>query len=276
MSERPPNLPGRWPQLRTYTPARVGLGKTGVSLPTARHLEFQLAHSLARDAVYTRLEADALAAALAARGHPVLRVHSAAADRATYLRRPDLGRALDAASRSALEAVRAPSAGIVFAVADGLSATAVNFYAVDTIVATLSEAHARDRATARIVLVEQGRVAIGDEIGEILGAEIVVVLIGERPGLSAHDSMGAYVTWSPRAGTADAARNCISNVRDEGLPFSEAGQQIAALVAAARLHRCTGIALSSALAASGLEAARVKTSSIEDERMSEGKLTLES
>jgi ethanolamine ammonia-lyase small subunit len=265
VSDPPPELRGRWPLLRTYTPARVGLGKTGVSLPTARHLEFQLAHALARDAVYTRLETDALAAALEARGFSALRVHSAATDRTTYLRRPDLGRKLDAASRSALEALRPASAGIVFAVADGLSATAVNEYAVNTIAAALAEASARDRAAARIVLVEQGRVAIGDEIGEILGAQIVVVLIGERPGLSAHDSMGAYLTWLPRTGTADAARNCISNIRDEGLPHSEAALQIAALIAAARLHRCTGVALSMA-----------KNPSMEDERMSKGKLTLDS
>jgi ethanolamine ammonia-lyase small subunit len=129
-----------------------------------------------------------------------------------------------------------------------LSATAANRYAVATIAATLAGLHS-ERLSAPVVLAEQGRVAIGDEIGEALGAELVVVLIGERPGLSAHDSLGAYVTWSPRSGTTDAARNCISNVREGGLPIAEAGSQIAALIAAARRERRTGIALSSSIAA---------------------------
>jgi ethanolamine ammonia-lyase small subunit len=322
MSEGAPELPTGWPRLRAYTPARIGLGTTGVSLPTARHLEFQLAHALARDAVYTQLETDDLAEALRARGLASLHVRSAATDRLTYLRRPDLGRRLDAPSRSALETLREaatggePGYGVAFVVADGLSATAVNRYAVATIAASLtatdSGAHgdmgARARAytdagaladsgaraladtdagshanadadadadygvrrIAPVVLVEQGRVAIGDEIGEILGAEIVVVLIGERPGLSAHDSMGAYLTWAPRIGTTDATRNCISNIREGGLPIAEAGAQIAALVAAARRYRCTGITLSSALAPRRseirLEPARAITTPARDER----------
>jgi ethanolamine ammonia-lyase small subunit len=248
VSERPPDLRDRWALLRSYTPARVGLGKAGISLPTAHHLEFQLAHALARDAVYTQLDAEAIAAGLHARNLPALRVHSAAADRLTYLRRPDLGRRLDAASRSELEGLRGPGCALVFAVADGLSATAANRYAVATIAATLAGLHS-ERLSAPVVLVEQGRVAIGDEIGEALGAELAVVLIGERPGLSAHDSLGAYVTWSPRSGVTDAARNCISNIREGGLPIAEAGSQIAALIAAARRERCTGIALSSSIAA---------------------------
>ena len=256
MSERPPKPSGRWSDLRPYTPARVGLGRTGVSLPTVRHLEFQLAHALARDAVYAQLDAGGIATALAELEFVTHHVRSAAPDRYIYLRRPDLGRRLAAASRELLEAARQQDCRLCFVLADGLSATAVNRYAVETVAATANALDAGERYGVPAVLAEQGRVALGDEIGELLGAEVVVVLIGERPGLSAHDSLGAYVTWTPQSGTTDAFRNCISNVRYGGLSTGEAGAQIAALIAEARRHRCTGVALSSVLAAHRLPHSR--------------------
>ena len=227
-----------WPALRGHTTARIGLGRVGVSLPTARHLDFQLAHARARDAVHAALDADGIAAALARAGHEVLQLRSAAPDRATYLRRPDLGRRLDPALPPALQP---HPCDLAFIVADGLSAAAVNTQAA-AVVAEVMAALPPGRV-GPVCLVEQGRVAIGDEIGALLGAALVVVLIGERPGLSAADSMGAYITYAPAVGTPDARRNCVSNIRPQGLRLAEAGVTIANVVAAARRHQLTGVAL---------------------------------
>ncbi len=232
-------------RLRALTPARVGLGRTGVSQQTQNVLSFQLAHARARDAVHARLETAPLAAAIseiAACG--VLRLHSAAADRATYLQRPDLGRSLDENSRNVL-AQRAPARyDVAVIVADGLSALAVERH----VPALLGELLPRLAGSqiAPICIVEQGRVAIGDEIGSALNADISVVLIGERPGLSSPDSLGAYITWQPRLGRTDAQRNCISNIRCEGLAYLDAAQQLVDLVATARRRQLTGVGLQDA------------------------------
>ena len=230
-----------WPALRARTPARIGLGRVGASLPTARHLDFQLAHARARDAVYAALDGDGLAAALARAGHEVLRFRSQAADRPTYLRRPDLGRRLDPATPPA---PRDAACDLAFVIADGLSAAAVNTQAAAVVAATLAALPHPGRV-GPACLAEQARVAVGDEIGALLGAAVVVVLIGERPGLSAADSMGAYVTFAPAVGTADAGRNCVSNIRPGGLGVAEAGGTIANIVAAARRHGLTGVGLGS-------------------------------
>jgi ethanolamine ammonia-lyase small subunit len=233
-------------RLREFTPARVGLGSTGISLQTREVLGFQLAHARARDAVHARLEPGHLAAAIGAivEPTPVVRLHSAVADRTAYLQRPDLGRRLDENSRETLARVEPGGRDLVLVVADGLSALAVERH-VPGLLEELLPRLAGWRV-APVCIVEQGRVAVGDEIGFLLGAEISVVLIGERPGLSSPDSLGAYVTWQPRPGRTDAERNCISNIRAEGLGYREAAEQIMNCLMAARRHRLTGTALAEA------------------------------
>ena len=238
----PPGLASR---LRALTPARVGLGRTGVSQQTRDLLQFQCAHAQARDAVHARLEAVALAANLGAiAGSQVLRLHSAAADRTAYLQRPDLGRRLDDNSRACLAGFANLNIGpwdLVVVVADGLSALAVERH-----VPPLLNEWVPNLATGRVApvcLVEQGRVAIADEIGAALGARLAVILIGERPGLSSPDSLGAYITWQPQPGRTDAERNCISNIRTDGLSYRQAALQLNFYLTEARRCRLTGVAL---------------------------------
>jgi len=229
-------------RLRALTPARVGLGQTGVSQETRDLLDFARCHAMARDAVHAHIECSALAAALSEiAGAEALRLHSAAADRATYLQRPDLGRRLNEASRALLAEQPADKVDLALVIADGLSALAVERH----VPALLRELlpHLSDWRLAAISIVEQGRVAIGDEIGAALDAEIAVVLIGERPGLSSPDSLGAYITWQPRPGRTDAERNCVSNIRIEGLSYAVAASQIAFILNEARRLRLTGVAL---------------------------------
>lgn len=243
-----------WRQLRRFTPARIALGRVGGSLPTQALLDFELAHARARDAVHAAFDAEALASALRNDGfaEPVI-VASRARDRMEYLLRPDLGRALDADSRRRLQvsagqkppnpaslqnSPEVPCA-LAVVVADGLSAIAPMRHAVPL----LRELSPVRRQNATVVVANYARVALGDEIGEALGAETVIVLIGERPGLSSPDSLGVYLTWAPRVGRTDAERNCISNVRPEGLPCAEAARRLGYLLAAARRLRLSGVAL---------------------------------
>jgi ethanolamine ammonia-lyase small subunit len=214
-----------------------------VSLETRDLLEFQQAHALARDAVHARLESGALGAELGEiGGGEVLRLHSAAPDRATYLQRPDLGRKLDDAGRGLLAGLSRNEAWeLALVVVDGLSALAVERHAVPLIKELVPRL--RGWRLAPMSVVEQGRVAIGDEIGAALGAEIAVVLIGERPGLSSPDSLGVYITWAPRPGRTDAERNCISNIRAEGLSYAQAAGQLVDTVTEARRRRLTGVTL---------------------------------
>lgn len=242
-----PDTPG-WPNLRRATPARIGLRRTGTAIATTHHLEFQLAHARARDAVYAALDVPGIVAGLAEIGLAALPLHSAATDRPTYLRRPDLGRRLDENSRQMLTTTAPPSGEILFVIADGLSATAVNAHAVPLIRAVLAQSEAVMPPAGPVAIVEGGRVALGDEIGGLLGVSLVAVLIGERPGLSAADSLGVYVTWQPAPGTPDAARNCLSNIRPQGMSIAEAAAALLRLFAAARRHRMTGVALSRHLA----------------------------
>lgn len=240
-----PVIPAGWEGLRRFTDARIALGRAGHSQPTAAHLAFQLAHAQARDAVHEAFDTRELAGALRALDLPTLPLHSAAPDRATYLQRPDLGRQLDAASRETLSAWRAEP-DLAFVIADGLSALAVMRHAAPLMAALMARLRADPAhrwTVAPVALVEQGRVAIGDEVGEALGARTVVVLIGERPGLSSPDSLGIYFTWAPRPGRSDAERNCISNVRDAGLPPARAAAKLHALLTQARERRLTGIGL---------------------------------
>ncbi|HEY2776141.1 MAG TPA: ethanolamine ammonia-lyase subunit EutC [Candidatus Binatia bacterium] len=230
--------------LGRHTAARVALGRAGASLPTRAHLAFVGDHARARDAVWTAVDFDALAAALGARSLVTVRLHSRAPDRATYLRRPDLGRLLDDASLSRLASLaEAGGNRIAIVIADGLSAEAVQTNAVAVVEPLVAALEAQGSRVACVALVEQGRVAVGDPVGEALGADLVVVLIGERPGLSAADSLGCYVTWAPRPGTPDSRRNCISNIRCGGLIPADAAARIAWLVGEATKRRLTGVAL---------------------------------
>lgn len=254
----PPALitPTPWEALKSFTDARIALGRAGVSLPTAAHLAFQLAHAQARDAVHLPLDAHGVAASFDGLGLPTLLLHSQAADRATYLQRPDLGRRLDAQSLRTFahwhsaphttKSAGAPPFDLAFVVVDGLSSLAIHQNAAPLIFAMQRRLQADDTqnwSIAPVTLVEQGRVAIGDEIGEQLHASVVVVLIGERPGLSSPDSMGVYITWAPRVGRTDAQRNCISNVRPAGLSTDAAAQTLHRLLTQARLKQLTGVGL---------------------------------
>ena len=230
-------LPAAWTDLRRFTPARVALGRAGNGLPTAAHLAFQGAHAAARDAVHAALDGAALRAELTAAGLACIVVHSEVPDRRTYLLRPDLGRRLRAADRAQLPHL--PGA-MVFVVCDGLSATAVQRHAAPLLARVVP---LLPGVVAPIVVAEQGRVALGDDIAEAIGAEAVAVLIGERPGLSAADSLGVYLTWQPRRGRTDAERNCISNIRPEGLPLDAGAAKLLWLIGAMRRARLTGVAL---------------------------------
>jgi ethanolamine ammonia-lyase small subunit len=238
----PSDLDRLWARLRAVTPARIGLKRAGAATSTRETLAFQAAHARARDAVEAAFDADGLAAALEALGLRPLRLKSRASDLPTYLARPDLGRALDDASRARLGA-ETKGFDLVFVLADGLSARATASHAPPLIAAALPALLDAGWRIGPAAIVERGRVAIGDEIGFGLDAALVAVLIGERPGLTAPDSLGIYLTWAPRPGRSDAERNCLSNVRPEGLPYAEAARRLVHLCRAARLMKLTGIGL---------------------------------
>jgi ethanolamine ammonia-lyase small subunit len=233
-----------WSELRRFTSARIALGRAGNSLPTDEVLRFGLAHAQARDAVHQPFEPERVAAGLHALGLDSLLVHSAAPDRLHYLRRPDLGRRLDAASRQVLAAARSdPGAHLVLVVADGLSPRAVHDHAVPLVASMLPTLAEQGWRLAPVVIAQQSRVALGDEIGELLRAEMVAILIGERPGLSSPDSLGIYLTYAPSVGRLDSDRNCISNVRPQGLSYEHAARRLLFLLGAARRLRLTGVRL---------------------------------
>ncbi len=239
-----------WRPLRAYTDARIGLGRAGTSLPTHELLAFQLAHAQARDAVHLPLDQDALAQGLAPLPDllpniPPLRLHSQASDRLTYLQRPDLGRRLDDASRESLQAHGSQASDLALVVVDGLSSIGVQNNTAGLLRALVSELERDDQCwrLAPLALVSQGRVAIGDDIGQLLNASAVLVLIGERPGLSSPDSLGAYLTWAPRPGRRDAERNCVSNIRAGGLCPEEAARRLGYLLREARRRRLSGVEL---------------------------------
>lgn len=267
-----PVTPDPWTQLQRFTPARIALGRAGASQPTAALLSFSLAHAKARDAVHEPLQVAEMAAQLDSAGMVAIMVHSRAADRETYLRRPDLGRRLNDESRSRLLSIAAgrlpihehgdehrhnnhnanhnqnsgdgihhATVDLAWVIADGLSAKAAMRHAVPLIEATMPML--ASLTVAPVIIVEQGRVALGDEIGELLNARLIAVLIGERPGLSSPDSLGVYLTWQPRVGCTDAQRNCLSNIRPEGLAYPAAAFKLSYLIKGANRLGLTGVAL---------------------------------
>jgi ethanolamine ammonia-lyase small subunit len=228
-----------WAPLRATTQARIGLGRAGMSLPTRAVLDLQASLAAARDAVHLPLDVAALVPGLAAMGlgDPIV-LSSRAADRGTYLRRPDLGRL-----PGSTEGLPSDGWDVGFVVADGLSSKAVSEHAV-AMAAALLDALDPDLSVAPPVLVTQARVAVGDWIGQAMNLGTVLVLIGERPGLSVADSLGIYLTHSPRPGRTDAERNCISNVHPpEGLSYVAAARTAAGLVRGARALGRSGVDL---------------------------------
>ena len=239
-----------WERLNAFTDARIGLGRAGVSLPTSKLLAFQLAHAQAQDAVHCPLDVEALSAeltqALSLSGAPI-HLHSHAQDRAMYLQRPDYGRRLNDETREHLQKAAASQQryDLAIVVVDGLSALAVQQNSASFLSALyqMLSSDAADWQLAPLTLVEQGRVAIGDEIGALLNADAVLVMIGERPGLSSPDSLGLYMTWAPEPGLKDDRRNCISNVRPAGLQVEEAARRFFLLLKEARQRKLSGVKL---------------------------------
>jgi ethanolamine ammonia-lyase small subunit len=240
-----PVRPGRsLSELRLLTPARVGLGRAGASLPTRALLDFTLDHARARDAVHAVFDAPGVAGGLQDIGLAVLDVASCARDRKEYLRRPDLGRRLDPASQDLLASRQTIAPGrLTIVVGDGLSPSAVHAHAVELVRHLMPRLAANGIEVGQAVVASGARVALGDEIGAALGASMVVMLIGERPGLSAPDSLGAYLTFAPRVGRTDAERNCVSNIHRAGLGYDEAAFRIAWLVREGLAREISGVAL---------------------------------
>ncbi|WP_219097469.1 ethanolamine ammonia-lyase subunit EutC [Pseudomonas sp. UMAB-40] len=233
-------------ELRRLTPARIALGRTGTSMPTSAQLDFQYAHAQARDAVHLPFDHAGLRSQLAEAGRESVLLHSAATNRDSYLQRPDLGRKLsDESAQTLREYAQANPGGVdlVIVVADGLSALAVHRHTLPFLARMQEQIEAEGWSVSPVVLVEQGRVAVADEIGELLGAKMVVILIGERPGLSSPDSLGLYFTYNPKVGLTDAYRNCISNVRLEGLSYGMAAHRLLYLMREACRRQLSGVNL---------------------------------
>lgn len=246
MPDKSTAITNPWGHLRQLTPARIALGRAGTSLPTDAQLDFQFAHAQARDAVHLSLDTDELAHQLQDKGFRTLQLRSAAADRYIYLQRPDLGRRLDEASVKQLSdhaAEHAEGYDLAIVIADGLSALAVQRHALPLLQRIEEQIEKDGWSRAPICLVQQGRVALGDEVGEKLKAKMVVMLVGERPGLSSPDSLGLYFTYAPKVGRTDADRNCISNVRLEGLSYNLAAHRLIHLMREACRRQLSGVKL---------------------------------
>lgn len=274
MTEPTSSIQDNWRVLRGLTDARIALGRAGSSLPTKPQLEFQLAHARARDAVHQPLAVESVKGEIERIGLNVICLRSAAADRRVFLQRPDLGRRLSSDSRTSLIQTwsdqtladrtladrtladpvpsKPESPDLAIVVADGLSALAIETNAARFLGALLPSLNDQRIKLAPIVIVEQGRVAIGDEIGELLGARMVAILIGERPGLSSPDSMGIYLSWQPKVGLLDSARNCLSNIRPQGMDDRVALEKFMFLLTEGRRRKLTGVLLKDKTAISQL------------------------
>ena len=242
MSDKPSLVQDPWQQLKSFTRARIALGRVGSSLPTKEVLDFGFSHAMARDAVHLPLDVDALDESLKTQGFTTVRVHSRSPDRSTYLLRPDLGRRLDEQSLNQLKNMAAGPIDLLIVVGDGLSSLAVERH-VQPLLAEIKQHMPEGWSSGPIVIASQARVAIADEIGETLNARMVTMLIGERPGLSSPDSLGIYLTYNPKLGCSDADRNCISNVRPEGLNYAAATKKLLWLAKEAMRLKVSGVAL---------------------------------
>ncbi len=255
-AKQEPVVENPWRTLRDFTDARIGLGRAGVSIPTQHLLAFQLAHAQAQDAVHLPLDTDQLTQALCASGvlkrpEQAVLLHSQAEDRAEYLQRPDLGRRLDEASTEALKTLHSDQGhamqayDLAVVVVDGLSSLAIQQNTAPFLSELYQALEADDQPwnLAPLSVVQQGRVAIGDEVGELLNARCVLLLVGERPGLSSPDSLGLYMTWAPKVGLTDASRNCISNVRKAGLNYPDAVRKAMYLLKESRQLKLSGVNL---------------------------------
>jgi ethanolamine ammonia-lyase small subunit len=241
---KPPAPPRSIGDLRDLTPARVALGRSGASLPTSALLDFTLDHARARDAVHAAFDAAALVAGLGEFGLRAIEVKSRAGNRRLYLGRPDLGRRLDEVSAQHLKGFGDAARGrVAIVIGDGLSPTAVHAHALPLLRHLLPQLAAAQIDVGAVVVATSARVALGDEIGEMLGASLVAMLLGERPGLSAPDSLGAYLTFAPKLGRTDADRNCVSNIHRQGLTYEEAAFRIAWLIREGISRKITGVAL---------------------------------
>lgn len=244
MTDRPapPAIAESWAALRRHTSARIAIGRAGFGLPVRAYLDFQAAHARARDAVNASLDVDALSKDIARCGLPFIVVRSAAPDRQAFLKRPDLGRRLAHESAARLsEPMVAPDVAIV--VGDGLSSVAVERNAVAVLDALCGRLRERGAVLAPIVIATQARVALADQVGELLQARLSIMMLGERPGLSAADSLGMYLTYEPRVGRLDSERNCISNIRDGGMAAADAAAHAFDLVQSIFAHCASGIPL---------------------------------
>ena len=233
-----------WELLKKFTDARIALGRTGVSIPVKENLQFKMAHAFARDAIYTKMNLDSLARWLDHLHYPFCFLHSRAENREQYLQRPDLGRILSVDSFSKLqEASGNKPYDLCINIADGLSATAVNLHSIALLTELLPLLKDAGFSISPVCLIEQGRVAIGDETGSYFQAKLSLILIGERPGLSSPDSLGAYITYHPQKGNTDAMRNCVSNIRPKGLSYSAAADKIVYLIKESIRLRISGVVL---------------------------------
>ena len=233
-----------WAALKRFTAARIGLGRAGASIPTRELLAFQLAHAQARDAVHAPLDFKSLAAELSILNLPTLTLRSEVAGRDEYLRRPDLGRRLGEDSRASLQdAAVAGGCDLALVITDGLSANAIATNALPLLKAFIPSALSAGLRLGPLSIVSQGRVAVGDEIGFLLHARAVAVLIGERPGLTSTDSLGIYLTYDPQPGLTDERRNCISNVRPAGYPPDAAAQKLLYLITESMRLQLSGVEL---------------------------------
>ncbi|MFL6814909.1 MAG: ethanolamine ammonia-lyase subunit EutC [Bradyrhizobium sp.] len=241
------NTPARSPRslldLRNLTPARVGLGRAGASLPTEALLDFTLDHARARDAVHAYFDVPGINSGLNELGLEAIEVCSRARDRKQYLRRPDLGRMLDQASKYLLEGDNGSGCQVAVVIGDGLSPRGVNVHAIELLHSLIPRLAIDGIEIGRALVASGARVGLGDEVGEILGARMMVMLIGERPGLSTSNSLGAYLTFAPKVGRTDAERNCVSNIHGAGLGYEEAAFRIAWLIREGLAREATGVAL---------------------------------
>jgi ethanolamine ammonia-lyase small subunit len=231
-----------WADLKQFTRARIALGRVGSSLPTKEILDFGMSHAMARDAVHLALDIDTLQSQIESLGFEVLKLHSCAPDRASYLLRPDWGRRLNEQSAEIIKALPQQKIDISIVIGDGLSSLGVQKHAAPMLRA-IQAAMSSEWKIGPVVITSQARVALADEVGELLSSRMVILLIGERPGLSSPDSLGLYLTYQPKVGCSDADRNCISNVRPEGLSYEAAAKKLIWLAKESMRLKVSGVAL---------------------------------